>query len=234
MADVRVALILTEMRLPQMKEDILRKSRLLNIAPPGVLADKRRRHRQALLHLYPHLIATLLLSILAMRWLCSITALLISLTALVLADSSRAHQVILSNGRSKASNPTSNMVLISDVLSRRDINIFSGLVRDNAAISKQLADTGFNATVLAPLNSEMTKMPRKPWEDEEQYQSFGANAYEGSDGQKRAEENLNRFVGAHVVVQSPWDSGEKSKTLTGKAVWWESKDGKQIVSRPCA
>ena len=75
----------------------------------------------------------------------------------------------------------------------------------------------------------MSKLPRKPWEDPEDYQMLGAEAYAGDDGQKRAHENLKRFVEAHIVPISPWKSGERVKTLAGSEVWWESRDDKQYV-----
>jgi len=68
-------------------------------------------------------------------------------------------------------------------------------------------------------------LPRKPWEDPEEYRELGADAYEGDDGQERARRNMKRFVEAHVVVKSPWQEEEKAKTLGGEEVWWEKKEG---------
>lgn len=121
-------------------------------------------------------------------------------------------------------------VIISDVISRdRVINIFAGFTRDIDNISKRLDDQGTNTTVLAPLNSEIQKLPRKPWEDPKDYQELGTNAYGGSDGESRAHSNLRRFVEAHIVPVSPWNEGEKVKTVGGGTLWWESKDGKTTV-----
>lgn len=122
-------------------------------------------------------------------------------------------------------------VIISDVISReRIINIFAGFTRDIDNISKRLEDNGVNTTVLAPLNSEIQKLPRKPWEDPKDYEELGANAYGGSDGESRAHRNLRRFVEAHVVPVSPWKEGEKVETVGGGKLWWDSKDGKKTVS----
>lgn len=119
---------------------------------------------------------------------------------------------------------------ISDVIGKdRAINIFAGFTRDIDAISKRLDDNAQNTTVLAPLNSEMQKLPRKPWEDPEDYNAFGDKAYEGESGESRATRNLERFVEAHVVPVSPWQEGEKVESMGGERLWWENKDGKKIV-----
>ena len=119
---------------------------------------------------------------------------------------------------------------ISDVIGKeRVINIFAGFTRDIDTISKRLNDRSQNNTVLAPLNSEMQKLPRKPWEDPEDYSALGEKAYEGASGEERATRNLRRFVEAHVVPVSPWEEGEKVESVGGGKLWWESKDGKKMV-----
>ena len=121
-------------------------------------------------------------------------------------------------------------VIISDVISRdRVINIFAGFTRDIDNISKRLGDNAQNTTVLAPLNSEIQKLPRKPWEDPKDYEELGANAYGGSDGEDRAHKNLRRFVEAHVVPVSPWKEGDKVEAVGGGKLWWENKDGRRTV-----
>lgn len=123
-------------------------------------------------------------------------------------------------------------VILSDVMGRdRSINIFAGLVRDVASISKRLDDESQNSTVLAPLNSAMEKMPRKPWEDAQEYGALGAEAYEGDEGWERAQKNIRRFVERHVVPVNPWKEGEKVETVGGGQVWWETnKEGEKVVS----
>lgn len=125
----------------------------------------------------------------------------------------------------------SDTVILSDVMGRdRSINIFAGLVRDVETVSRRLDNHDQNSTVLAPLNSAMEKLPRKPWETPEEYNELGADAYEGDDGWQRAQKNIKTFVEAHVVPQSPWPEGEKAKALgTNDEVWWEEKDGKKVV-----
>ncbi|KUI70867.1 hypothetical protein VM1G_06226 [Cytospora mali] len=123
-------------------------------------------------------------------------------------------------------------VILSDVIGKdRSINIFAGLARDVEAVSLRLDDSSQNSTVLAPLNSAMDKMPRKPWEDPEDYNKLGADAYEGDDGWQRAQRNLRRFVEAHVIPKNPWPQGEKVKALgsDNAEVWWEEKDGAKVI-----
>lgn len=121
-------------------------------------------------------------------------------------------------------------VVISDVIGKeRVINIFAGFTRDIDTISKRLDDNTQNATVLAPLNSEMQKLPRKPWEDPKDYKALGANAYDGKDGEDRAHRNLRRFVAAHIIPVSPWKEGDKVESLGGGKVWWESNGDTRTV-----
>ena len=109
------------------------------------------------------------------------------------------------------------------------IGIFASFTRDVDSVSSRLESSTLNTTVLAPEDSEITKLPRKPWEDPEDYKMLGAEAYAGDDGQNRAHENLKRFVEAHTIPNSPWKAGERVKTLAGSEVWWENRDGKQYV-----
>lgn len=123
-------------------------------------------------------------------------------------------------------------VILSDVMGRdRSINIFAGFIRDIESAARRLDDSGANSTVLAPLNSAVEALPRKPWEDPRDYGRLGADAYEGDDGQERAQRNLRRFVEAHIVPKSPWAAGERLAALDGGAgeVWWEEKDGVKLV-----
>ncbi|MCJ1395288.1 hypothetical protein MMC18_008172 [Xylographa bjoerkii] len=121
-------------------------------------------------------------------------------------------------------------VMISDVIGKeRIINIFAGFTRDIETITRRLDDNEQNTTVLAPLNSALQKLPRKPWEDPRDYGALGESAYEGRSGEDRAQRNLRRFVEAHVVPISPWKEGDKVETLAGSKIWWEGKEGKRII-----
>jgi hypothetical protein len=128
------------------------------------------------------------------------------------------------------SGEVSTGIIISDVIGKtQNIAIFSGLTRDVDAISGRLEDAAQNATVLAPDNNAMKHLERKPWEDPKDYDTFGTNAYGGEDGQDRANKNLRSFVEAHIIPQSPWEEGQKVKTLAGRELWWEEKEGKKKV-----
>ncbi|KAH8732940.1 hypothetical protein GQ44DRAFT_668558 [Phaeosphaeriaceae sp. PMI808] len=121
-------------------------------------------------------------------------------------------------------------VIISDVIGKtQSIAIFSGLTRDIDDVASRLNDAAKNATVLAPDNSVMRNLKRKPWEDPEDYDNLGAAAYEGSAGEDRARKNLERFVQSHIVPESPWEEGKKIKTLAGNEVWWETKHGQKKI-----
>ena len=84
--------------------------------------------------------------------------------------------------------------------------------------------------VLAPLNSAISDLPRKPWEDPREYVALGADAYDGKDGEDRDHRNLRRFTEAHVIPASPWKESEKVESLGGGKFWWEKKDGKSVVA----
>jgi len=58
---------------------------------------------------------------------------------------------------------------------------------------------------------------------------MGTTAYEGSAGEDRATRNLRRFVEAHSIPVSPWEEGDKVKSLRGDEQWWETQDGKKMV-----
>ncbi|PWY71087.1 hypothetical protein BO94DRAFT_539626 [Aspergillus sclerotioniger CBS 115572] len=135
---------------------------------------------------------------------------------------------------SSMSNTNSNQnPIISDVLPKnRLINIFASLTRQFDSVESKLNDSHSNVTVLAPRNSAIQELPRKPWENPEDYERFGeAGAYEGEDGQDRAKKNLERFVQAHVVKGSPWEEGEEGVTLAGDKLTW-SREGDKIYIQP--
>ncbi|KAK3330087.1 SIN3-like protein [Apodospora peruviana] len=122
-------------------------------------------------------------------------------------------------------------VILSDVMGRdRSINLYAGFVRDIESAERRLDDSTQNTTVLAPLNSAIEKLPRKPWEDPRDYGALGPDAYEGDDGPERAQRNLRKFVEAHMIPLSPWPAGMKVKPIgDDQDVWWEEKAGIKVV-----
>ena len=125
--------------------------------------------------------------------------------------------------------PSGDLLISDSIGKERIIAIFASFTRDIAVISSRLDSSSHNTTVLAPINAELKKLEHKPWEDPQEYAVRGSSAYEGESGVDRAQANLRRFVEAHVDAASPWAEGEKAKTLQGRTVWWEAKDGKKVV-----
>ncbi|RAH66255.1 uncharacterized protein BO66DRAFT_357349 [Aspergillus aculeatinus CBS 121060] len=124
-------------------------------------------------------------------------------------------------------------IILSDVLPKtRGVNVFASLTRQFEAVEARLDDAAHNVTVLAPRNSAIQELPRKPWENPDDIARFGeARAYEGKEGQDRATRNLERFVKAHVVGTSPWKEGEEAETLAGDKLTW-SRVGDKIRIQP--
>ncbi|KIW20855.1 hypothetical protein PV08_01433 [Exophiala spinifera] len=133
-------------------------------------------------------------------------------------------------GGGSGSNPSDSTLSISDILPQtRKINIFASLTRDISSVTGRLESTKptDNTTLLAPLNSAMQALPRKPWEDRPGDDSVVSAAR----NEDKAARNLARFVEEHVVPTSPWEEGEghKIKTLGGQELWWEHQDGKKVI-----
>ncbi|CAK4031976.1 Hypothetical predicted protein [Lecanosticta acicola] len=125
---------------------------------------------------------------------------------------------------------SSSSIILSDILgTQKSINIFSNLCNSISTVSSRLDTSSANTTLLAPLNGAIASLPRKPWEDPHDYNALGSAAYAGQEGEDRAQRNLRRFVEAHVVPWSPWREGERVQTMGGGTVWWEVKDGRQVI-----
>ena len=134
------------------------------------------------------------------------------------------------NGPPSSSPPNSDVILSDVIGSQRSINVFASFTRDISSVESRLNTAGLNTTVLAPSNSALSSLPRKPWEDPEDYAKLGAEAYDSkSGGEDRAHHNLRRFTEAHVVLASPWKEGERAERMGGGELWWEMKDGKAFV-----
>lgn len=124
--------------------------------------------------------------------------------------------------------PVHPAVRLTDVIgTNRAVTTFSSLTRMHSSTATLLGTLSVNTTVLAPLNSAVDSLPRKPWEEENQ---DSAKAFDGPGGKDKADQNLLRFVEAHLVAAgSPWEQGKKAKTVLGRDVWWEEKDGKKVI-----
>lgn len=126
---------------------------------------------------------------------------------------------------------TSNLIVSDLLVKTPKINVFASLTRDFYPVASRLSDKSQNTTVLAPLNSAINALPRKPWEAPEDYDQFGAaDAYKGDEGKDRAQRNLQRFVEAHLVPVSPWREGEEVETVGGGKVSWVKEGDTVFVS----
>lgn len=133
-------------------------------------------------------------------------------------------------GKKDSSDDNQPSVAIADVLgAQRSLTTFSSFALLHPSSEALLGNFDVNTTVLAPLNSAIEALPRKPWEDPRDYSRLGPKAYSGDDGQERARKNLLRFVEAHLVAGSPWLEDDKAETVLGKQVWWVEKEGKKFV-----
>ncbi|KAJ6257827.1 hypothetical protein Dda_7616 [Drechslerella dactyloides] len=124
-----------------------------------------------------------------------------------------------------SSQAAGDVPIVSDSLSvQREVSIFAETVRGVHVVEERLDDKNLNTTVLAPLNSAMARLPRKPWEDPDPENNV-QGAFAGLDGEKRAASNLERFAKAHMIPVSPFNENEKVQTLEGTTVWWSTVDG---------
>ncbi|ODH19199.1 hypothetical protein ACO22_06178 [Paracoccidioides brasiliensis] len=142
---------------------------------------------------------------------------------------------IMGNSPSKEQDTEEQGLLyISDILAKsREVNIFSSLTRDIESVSTRLSNGTSNSIVLAPLNSAIKALPRKPWEDPSDYKHFGEKeAYAGKQGEGRAARNLRRFVEAHIVPESPWRANKQVKTVGGGSIYWKQEDDGKIYIYP--
>lgn len=120
---------------------------------------------------------------------------------------------------------------VSDILGKeRTVNIFASLTRGIEPVGSRLASMDRDTTVLAPLNSVITALPHKPWEDPGDYAKYGQEtAYAGSEGESRANKNLRHFVEGHIVPQSPFLQGKSVQTAQGFKIHWEERNDKKYV-----
>ncbi|KAK9367564.1 hypothetical protein V1509DRAFT_626315 [Lipomyces kononenkoae] len=125
-----------------------------------------------------------------------------------------------------ASKGTGVQLLMTDALGvNREISIFAGLVRQVEGLMWRLQDRSKNTLVLAPNNEAMQKLQRKPWEDEETVEHG-----DPIDEERRAMENIARFVLSHVVNDYGFDApGEKKKCGAGVGDLWYENAGDHMV-----
>ncbi|KAK9350942.1 hypothetical protein V1505DRAFT_373570 [Lipomyces doorenjongii] len=126
-----------------------------------------------------------------------------------------------------ASKSTGVQLLMTDALGiDREISIFASLVRQIEGLMLRLQDRSKDTLVLAPTNEAMQALKRKPWEDEETIQHS-----DPIDEERRAMENIARFVLSHIVNDYGFDApGEKKKCGAGVSdLWYESAGDHMVV-----
>ncbi|KAG5959391.1 hypothetical protein E4U57_000728 [Claviceps arundinis] len=121
-----------------------------------------------------------------------------------------------------APQPQTSVSLSDTIGPHRSISSFSSFTRMNASLAVLLADLSANLTVLAPLNSAIDSLSRKPWEG-------SSDDTDGADGPDRASRNMDTFMRAHLLGVAPWREGQKVKTLGGREIWWEGRAGVRVV-----
>lgn len=131
---------------------------------------------------------------------------------------------------SKPPSTTHESLVVSDILSKvREINIFASLTRDFESLSNRLEDGSQNVTVLAPTNTAIEELPHKPWENPNDYTTYGeSEAYAGEAGRERATDNLKKFVAAHIIVGGSWPEKKEIPNLTGQKIYWEKDENGKI------
>jgi hypothetical protein len=113
-------------------------------------------------------------------------------------------------------------VLLSDVLTQcSTVRVFYGLLRDVDDVYDRLSDESQQTMVLAPQDSAMVQLQRKPWETLNDFETFGQKPYEGDDGKERADKNLKRFVKEHVLDTGFMSENTAVKNLNGGSVWYD-------------
>ncbi|KAK9375225.1 uncharacterized protein V1513DRAFT_443157 [Lipomyces chichibuensis] len=125
-----------------------------------------------------------------------------------------------------ASKDTGVQLLMTDALGiDRKISIFASLVRQVEGLMWRLQDRTKDTLVLAPTNEAMQALKRKPWEDEEITEHS-----DPIDEERRAMENIARFVLSHVVNDYGFAApGEKKKCGAGVSDLWYDGAGDHMV-----
>ncbi|KAF3481989.1 FAS1 domain-containing protein [Arthroderma uncinatum] len=146
-------------------------------------------------------------------------------------DSDAIPQYVLPPSKETARGDMGGGVRVSDILGKtREVNMFASMTRGDENISMRLDNDSKDTIVLAPNNVAIQRLSHKPWENPSEYTAFGTQeAYAGAAGQKRASQNLEKFVAAHLIPQGSWNAGKEVETLGGRKIFWEEKDGKKYI-----
>jgi uncharacterized surface protein with fasciclin (FAS1) repeats len=97
----------------------------------------------------------------------------------------------------------------------------------------RLADDSTNSTLLAPTNSALQTLPRKPWEDKAedgQVTRHGSkNSFWNKEAEDKARKNIEEFVASHLVTKYPIEEGKQLPTLKGTYISYKVKGGEKFI-----
>lgn len=124
---------------------------------------------------------------------------------------------------------TQGGVTLADVIPiDRSLTIYADLARSLGDVQQNLGDDRKQYVVLAPQNAAIMALGRKPWDQkldpDGRIDPPLAALDEGS-----AEENIRRFVEAHIVQAQGMRQGETYRTLAGMEVSWTADGGVKTI-----
>ncbi|BGP14712.1 hypothetical protein JCM10213_002759 [Rhodosporidiobolus nylandii] len=129
--------------------------------------------------------------------------------------------------------PSSSSPTLADLLTRsKTARMFYGYSRDSAAVSTLLLDSTGSVTVLAPTDSAITALARKPHQGPPPRNADGGEVRASVEDERAAAEYLERWCKAHIVLErvqleeDGWEEREYA-TMAGTMVRFaRSADGK--------
>ncbi|GAA5911149.1 hypothetical protein JCM6882_006588 [Rhodosporidiobolus microsporus] len=131
--------------------------------------------------------------------------------------------------------PVSAQPSLGDLLVRSKARLFYDYARDSAAVSSLLVDPNGAATLLAPTDSAILALARKPHEGPE---SRSSSEVSSNEEERQRAEWLERWVKAHVVLEQveleegEWEEREYT-TMDGKTVRFAPRgddgEGRQLL-----
>lgn len=118
--------------------------------------------------------------------------------------------------------------LLADIIGLKQCTIMSDYAMNLEGIARRLLDPSQRTLVLAPINSAITALPRKPWVDGPvDAQDPKISPLRNED---RAARNIEAFVERHVVSQYPLPAGAEAKNMAGQAISVEMKDEEKYIN----
>ena len=98
-----------------------------------------------------------------------------------------------------------------------------------------MANDKLNSTLLAPRNSALQSLHRRPWEDEDEDEGSQVIRH-GSKGdlssqeiEDKARQNVEQFVAGHVITNSPIQPDIELETLRGTKISYTIKSGEKFI-----